>query len=387
MNPSEYSRIQKLVFALVGAAVTNIYVTQPVLPILRIEFNTTIPLASLSVSAVILGIALANLPFGSLSDRVPVRRLILIGGVIVAALGFLCAFISDLWLFLACRFLQGIFIPALTTCVAAYLASNLPLRRLNVVMGSYVSATVAGGLGGRLLGGWIHPPLHWRYAFVTTSFLLLLAVMAAVAWLPEGRRIHNVTESEVSFGGLLARSDILRVLMVPFGSSFAFGSAFNYLPFYLSQAPFHASTELITLLYLVYLVGIFIGPVAGKISNRIGNGGTIVFGTCVFAIALTATLIKSLPVVLGALAALCAGFFGVHAAGVGLLNQKLSGGHGKANSLYLLLYYIGVSLGITICGYVYTVAGWYGVIGLDILLLLLPLSSGISESYLMKRST
>ena len=26
-------------------------------------------------------------------------------------------------------------------------------------MGSYVSATVLGGLGGRLLGGWIHPPL------------------------------------------------------------------------------------------------------------------------------------------------------------------------------------------------------------------------------------
>ena len=35
--------------------------------------------------------------------------------------------------------------PALTTCLAAYLSANLPLERLNVVMGSYVSATVAGG--------------------------------------------------------------------------------------------------------------------------------------------------------------------------------------------------------------------------------------------------
>jgi YNFM family putative membrane transporter len=34
------------------------------------------------------------------------------------------------------------------------------VARLNVAMGAYVSATVVGGLGGRLLGGYLHPPLH-----------------------------------------------------------------------------------------------------------------------------------------------------------------------------------------------------------------------------------
>ena len=51
-------------------------------------------------------------------------------------------------------------------------------------MGSYVSATVAGGLGGRLLGGWIHQALHWRYAFGIASFLLLSATIAALYLLP-----------------------------------------------------------------------------------------------------------------------------------------------------------------------------------------------------------
>ncbi|MDH3357965.1 MAG: MFS transporter [Desulfobacteraceae bacterium] len=96
----------------------------------------------------------------------------------------ICAVTKDLWVLIAARFLQGLFIPALTTCLAAYLAKVLPAARLNVVMGSYVSATVLGGLGGRLLGGWVHPPLHWRYAFVSASILILIATFIAFGWLP-----------------------------------------------------------------------------------------------------------------------------------------------------------------------------------------------------------
>src|SRR5207249_10653425 len=85
---------------------------------------------------------------------------------------------------IAARVIQGLFIPALTTSIAAYLAQSLPAARLNVVMGSCVSATVAGGLGGRLLGGWIHPPLHWRYAFASAAVLLMTATISALRWLP-----------------------------------------------------------------------------------------------------------------------------------------------------------------------------------------------------------
>ena len=49
-------RIQVVVFALVGAAFTSVYVPQPVLPILQAEFHTTPGGAALSISAVIAGI-------------------------------------------------------------------------------------------------------------------------------------------------------------------------------------------------------------------------------------------------------------------------------------------------------------------------------------------
>ena len=165
------------------------------------EFAIDARTASLSVSMVIFGIALANLPFGMLADRYPIKAIVLAGGMVVAATSLVCAITQSIALLIAARFVQGLFIPSLTTCIAVYLAQSLPAARLNVVMGSYVSATVAGGLGGRLLGGWIHPPLHWRYAFASASALLLVATIAAalgaaVLLLPFGIGLAEIRQEQ-----------------------------------------------------------------------------------------------------------------------------------------------------------------------------------------------
>jgi len=60
-NPS-YVRLQITVFTLVSAAFTNIYITQPVLPVLQNEFSADMVVVSLTVSAVILGIACSKTP-------------------------------------------------------------------------------------------------------------------------------------------------------------------------------------------------------------------------------------------------------------------------------------------------------------------------------------
>ncbi len=380
-EPAEsFLALQALVFFLVAAAIANLYITQPVLPVLQQEFGVSASTASLSVSAVVLGIALANLPFGLLADRVPIKPIILTGGLVVAGAGLFCAATSSLALLVGARFVQGLFLPALSTCVAAYLSESLPLQRLNVVMGSYVSATVAGGLSGRLLGGMLHPPLHWRYAFVTASLLLLTATFIAIRWLPpQGKRRVAADAPEEGFLSLLAQPDLRRIFLVAFGGFFVFSSLFNYLPFYLAGPPFGASTQLITLLYLTYIIGVFIGPLAGRLSNRIGNGGTMVLGSGILALAILLTLIKSLAAVVLALALVCAGFFGIHAAAAGALNRRLTGSRGRANSLYVLSYYLGGAAGITLSGQAYGLAGWPGVALLGIAMLSLPVRTGLRE--------
>lgn len=368
-----------LVFSLVCAAFSEIYITQPVLPVLQAEFGVNETQASWTIAAVVLGIALSNLPFGMLSDRYPVKPIIVTGGVIVASCGMFCAITESLSLFIGARFVQGLFIPSLTTCIAAYLARSIPVGSLNVVMGSYVSATVAGGLLGRLLGGWIHPPLHWRYALVTASLLVLAASCAAIRLLPQDERRIAVDSDRPGFLQLLATRQFLRIYFTAFGAFFVFSSVFNYLPFYLSRPPFQASTEVITLLYLSYVIGILIGPLAGRLSNNIGNGFTMILGSVIFAVSVAATLIESLPAIVVSLAGICTGFFSIHASAIGSLNRNLTSSRGRANSLYVLFYYLGGAIGITLSGYAYVFSGWYGLAALVILVLLIPFSTGVME--------
>ena len=370
--------LQIQVFCLVSAAFTTIYITQPVLPVLQAEFRINETLASLSISAVILGIALANLPFGVLADRLRVRPIIVVGGSVIITCGLVCALTDNFMLLVVARFIQGLFIPALTTCLAAYLARSLPAERLNVAMGSYVSATVAGGLVGRLLGGWIHPLLNWRYAFVIASILVLVATLVAVRRLPHEEQGKLIQVETIGFIDLLSKRDLLLIYSVAFGAFFVFSSIFNYLPFYLAAPPFNASTQFITFMYLSYVIGIFIGPIAGAISNRIGNGATMALGSILFASALAATLIQSILAIMLSLIGVCAGFFAIHASAAGSLNRRLVSSRGRANSLYVFFYYLGGSLGITVSGYAYLFAGWSGVVVLGTLLLSIPFIAGIT---------
>jgi len=379
MGEPSYFRLQCIVFGLVSASFTNIYITQPVLPILQHEFSTGMVLVSFTVSAVIFGIALSNLPFGFLADKLPIRPIILTGGIMVITGATICALTHNLFVFIGARFLQGIFIPALTTCLAAYLAKTLPLSRLNVVMGSYVSATVVGGMGGRLLGGWIHPPLNWRYAFVSASVLIFIATLTALWGLPRMSTSGKPEPHSVRFITLLKQWEFLRFFFCAAGSFAIFSSIFNYLPFRLTEPPFSFSTQITTLVYLVYIVGIFTGPTAGRLSDRFGSGNTLIAGSILLACALALILIPFIYAIVIGLIVFCAGFFAIHSAAVGALNRKLSSGQGRANALYVLFYYLGGWIGITCSGFTYKLGGWNAVVFICFFLLILPAYAGFAE--------
>ncbi|HCY85746.1 MAG TPA: MFS transporter [Desulfobacteraceae bacterium] len=379
-------RLELAVCALVTAAFTNIYITQPILPVLETEFQVTTVHVSFTVSFVILGIVISNLFFGYLSDRIAIHPILLAGGCMVAAGGVVCSLTHDVNVLIGARFVQGLFIPALTTSLAAWLAKNLPQEKLSVVMGTYVAATVLGGLGGRLLGGWIHPPLHWRYAFWSAAVLIVVTTLVAVAVLPQSNNESKqesdragAASSDMGFVRLLTRPDLFPIYLCGAAGLLMFSPIFNYLPYRLSGAPFGFSTQMITLVYLVYILGIFLGPVSGKISQRFGGGNTMILGCAVLAISLGLLLVPAVWAVIAGLLSLCAGFFTIHATAVGLLNRKLSHSQGRANALYVLFYYAGGWIGITLAGFCLEAWGWPGVVIGVAAFLFVPLITGLRE--------
>lgn len=360
-------------------AFATIYITQPVLPILQAQFGIAPSVASLSVSAVIVGMAVTTLPIGMLADRYPIRRLLVAGACVVAGAGGMCAITTSFAVLVAMRALQGAFIPTLTTCVAAWLSRTLPARALNVAMGTYVSATVAGGLAGRLLAGWAFPPAHWRYAFVTIAAGLVLVTLLVAPRLRDAARTSAAPVESTPLFHLVRRRSHVIAQIAAFGAFGAFSTVFNYFPFYLSASPWHLSTQAITTLYLVYIAGLFMGPLAGKLGNRVGNGAVMAGGAIVLAVAVAMTLVVAIPALIASLIGLCAGFFAIHAVAVGGLNRSLSGERGKANALYTLFYYVGGAAGIAVGGDLYARIGWPGIVGVSVSMVLLPFCAGIAQ--------
>ncbi|SLM31250.1 Major facilitator superfamily MFS_1 [Desulfamplus magnetovallimortis] len=388
-------RLQIAVFALVSATFTNIYITQPILPVLQDEFSVSPAQVSMTVSIVILGIVFSNLLFGYLADRFSIRPIILTGGICVAIGGMISSQTHQFNILLMARMFQGLFIPALTTSLAAWLAKTLPKERLKVIMGSYVAATVLGGLGGRLLGGWIHPPFHWRYAMISASVLVIFTMILALIMLPKPQKSaislngnrdkadlpmkENQEKQESSYLSIVMRKELFLIYACGAGGLMMFQPLFNFLSYRLAAPPFSYSTETITLVYLVYALGIFLGPMAGQLSNKLGGGNILIAGSILMGISFILLLLPSITAVLAGVVGVCAGFFSIHAVAVGLLNEKLTGSQGKANAVYVLFYYTGGWLGITGAGFTFEKFGWYGVIGFVVCFLAIPLATGINE--------
>jgi YNFM family putative membrane transporter len=268
----------------------------------------------------------------------------------------------------------------LTTVVAAWLSRALPAQALNVAMGAYVSATVAGGLGGRLLAGWAFAPEHWRAAFVTVAVALLAVTLLVAPRLKDTSRGPGAQSSSTTFLRLVRRRPQMLAQLAAFGAFGAFSTVFNYFPFYLSRAPWNMSTPMITALYLVYVAGLFMAPLAGRLANRLGNGAVMAGGALVLGLSLLATLVVSIHALIASLIGLCLGFFAVHAAAIGALNRRLSSERGKANALYTLSYYMGGAIGIGLGGELYSRLGWIGIVGVALALSFLPLGVGIVDA-------
>src|SRR5260370_39189030 len=176
-----------IVTLLVGIAAifSNLYATQPILPILSQSFAVSPALSALTVSVPVLCVALASVIYGPLSDRIG-RKPVMIGAACLLLLPTgLAAFAVNLPMLVTCRALQGLLIPGTTVVGIAYIQEEFPPAWRGMGMGAYVSATVLGGVEGRLQGGLIVNSLGLPWIFIsfpipTCVGTLLLALLFAL---------------------------------------------------------------------------------------------------------------------------------------------------------------------------------------------------------------
>jgi YNFM family putative membrane transporter len=340
------------------------YVTQPVLPVLSREFGVGPARAGLTVSFVVLGIALASSFYGPLSDALG-RARVMTGATGALALATLaCAFAQGFHALLALRALQGLLVPGMTAVSVAYAGDRFRTAELPRVVGGIIAASVVGGLVGRIASGAITAWFGWRMAFAAFAFLTAGAGLVLARGLSPTRPEAPPAWRDAYRGMLrhLRNRRLVGAYLV--GASLFFGwiGIFTYLPFYLSAPPWQLGTGWVSAIYLVYAAGVIVSPIAGRLAVRLPATTLIGAGLVIELVGMLVTLVASLPVVVVALVVLVFGTFTAQAVAPAFVNVTAPTAKGGASALYLTFYYVGGTLGAWLPGHAWRAWGWKGVV-------------------------
>lgn len=358
---------------------SDMYLTQPILPLLSAEFGVPPATAGLTVSAVVLLIALGSTLYGPLSDTLG-RKPVMVGSCAALALPtLLCALAATFPSLLLFRALQGLCIPGVTAVAVAYLGDVVPPDRLGRAVGGWIAANVAGGLTGRVASGVITDFFGWRAAFVTFAGLTLLAAILMLVALPRDHKTAAVGWAR-AYRAMFAHVGDRRLrgaFLIGGALFFGFLGLFTYLPYYLTGAPFFLSPGVVAFAYLSYLAGVVVSPIAGNLSQRAPRRLIIGLGLGIAMLGIALTLVQAVPVIVVSLFIVCTGMFMAQAVAPALVNALAATAKGGAGALYLVCYYLGGTLGGVVPGLGWQAWGWPGVVGICLAAFALALAANL----------
>jgi len=138
---------------------------------------------------------------------------------------------------------------------------------------------------------------------------------------------------------------------------------YNYLGFRFVQAPFKLSHATIGAVFLLYVLGMFSSPWAGRQADRIGSSRVLATMLALCAAGLLLTLSSALPVIVGGVALFTFGFFAAHSVASSWVGRLARRSKALASAAYLTAYYLGASAMGWLGGHAWQAGGWAGVLG------------------------
>jgi len=345
----------------------NLYAPQPMLPRFREIFHSSELFVSFTVSASVLAVALAAPLVGTIADAVGRKRVIVAAMLGLSIPTFLAATSSGLGQLIAWRFLQGIFTPGIIAVAMAYISEETPRESVGSNMSIYVSGTIAGGFCGRLMAGMLEPVCGWRLAFVALGLATLAMALGAWRLLPRSSKFKRQADAAKSLQSLrahLGNVQLLATCFVGFDLLFTLVGSFTYVNFYLADKPFSMGPAALSLIFAVYLAGVVVTPLAGRVLDKIGSRRTLFLGAGLAAFGLCLTLIRWTPAVVLGLAFMACGAFACQTTASSQVGKVAGKARSSAAGLYVALYYFGGCVGTILPGLLWSFAGWTGCVAM-----------------------
>jgi len=187
-----------VVITALPAVTINIYL--PSMPGIVSHFQTDIPTIQYALSLYLLGLAVGQLAYGPLSDRLG-RRPVLLAGMAIYSIGsLLCALAQGIEIFLVGRVLQAIGGAAGMVLGRAMIRDVYDKARVASVLGYTVMITTIATSVAPIIGGTLDQMFNWRAPFLFLAGLGAAVVLACFVWAKETANLSALPSGRVWMG-------------------------------------------------------------------------------------------------------------------------------------------------------------------------------------------
>ena len=149
------------------------------------------------IAWVVTGYVVANvivIPMTSWFATVLGRRNYFVGSLVLFTVAsFFCGHANSLWELVLFRFIQGAGGGAMLSTSQAILVETFPPEELGLANALFGLGVVVGPTVGPTLGGWITDSYSWRWIFYVNLPIGVVAVLMAMAFLPDPKETRQIT--------------------------------------------------------------------------------------------------------------------------------------------------------------------------------------------------
>jgi EmrB/QacA subfamily drug resistance transporter len=168
-----------------GMAFLDGTVVNVALPHIGSDLGASVSGLQWTISAYTLALAALVLLGGALGDRYGRRRVFLWGVVWFTVASILCGLSVNIGMLTAARALQGVGAALLTPGSLALLQASFVSEDRGRAIGAWSGLSGVATAIGPFIGGWLIDALSWRWIFFLNVPLAVLAIVAALIWVPE----------------------------------------------------------------------------------------------------------------------------------------------------------------------------------------------------------
>jgi predicted MFS family arabinose efflux permease len=279
---------------LVFSSSSQIMIISPMLPQIGRELNVPEAMQGTLVSVYALMVGVFALIIGPISDKIGRRRVLLIGAGLMTLALALHGAVSSYAGLLMVRTCAGIAGGVLSGSAVSYVGDYFPYEQRGWASGWIMSSTALGQIAGVPLGTLLAARYGFRTPFLGFSLTMAATFLLIWRYVPQPR-VQRL-QGRLSVGGALRSYAVLlhRTDVVAASAAFCLmylGLALYvvYLPTWLAKTQGATAGQIASLFLVGGIANAMTGPLAGKLSDRVGRKGLIIASCLGLAVVMLAT--------------------------------------------------------------------------------------------------